>query len=679
MKPMLTRRIIVLGIAMLAAARGSNAQPAVATPAETPPPAEVHGSFDVGYRFTDITGSADTFHQLFGLSDGARLFGVDVRTTGGDNAFADSFALNSSGLGGDPFPTLQVTLAKARRYDLRVNWRSHEFFSVAPLTPDSIDGFDTRAVTDAHSWQSRRRLGSVALTVDATRRLRFLFGYDRNVRDGTAGSTRAIDFVGAPSSWGAFARANPYPVEGPLDDTANRFAGGVSYGGEQWTFNYKAGYQTYDETQTLAAETLPERSINVADQATATELLSAFHWSQARSLTTPFSELSFVGRLSDTFEWRGEHIYYRYEGPSSLDAAFEGVARTNSAGTAFAPYDIAIATKGQTGENNHVLGQGLTYRPSNTWAFDLDYRYSRFATETTGQLMSEWALAAGANPQATSEEDDTEWRQTLHTVDVTAMWEPLRSLSIRPGVRLAQRDVTAREDGNVVESTTGREQTAWPELSVAYRPTRAFSARGVLKNSYSDASYTRMSPLQRNNAHLVVTVKPATGLTIDMSVDRTDSEALASGFVSNLRSASFQTSYDLSDRFSVMGGFEYQSYLGLGTATFVRGPAPIVSDEMRDREILHLWLAGVTAKLTSHLGIIATGNFNTTQGTDTIVGEPPLYGPTTFPYGTVSVYYDVPMVGKVSVDLQRTYYFQEILPLNDFRANLVTIRYSRGF
>jgi hypothetical protein len=43
------------------------------------------------------------------------------------------------------------------------------------------------------------------------------------------------------------------------------------------------------------------------------------------------------------------------------------------------------------------------------------------------------------------------------------------------------------------------------------------------------------------------------------------------------------------------------------------------------------------------------------------------------------LYYEIPRVGRVSVDVQRTYLFQELLPLNDFRATLVTVRYSRGF
>jgi hypothetical protein len=51
----------------------------------------------------------------------------------------------------------------------------------------------------------------------------------------------------------------------------------------------------------------------------------------------------------------------------------------------------------------------------------------------------------------------------------------------------------------------------------------------------------------------------------------------------------------------------------------------------------------------------------------------------TFPFGTVSVSYDVPRAGKVSLDVQRMHYFQDLLPRNDVRASLVTLRYTRGF
>jgi hypothetical protein len=124
----------------------------------------------------------------------------------------------------------------------------------------------------------------------------------------------------------------------------------------------------------------------------------------------------------------------------------------------------------------------------------------------------------------------------------------------------------------------------------------------------------------------------------------------------------------LSDRFSITGGLDYQSFLGTGSVTFLRGTPPITNIPMRDREIDRVWQAGVIGRPASRLGITATANFDRTSGFDAIAGDPPLYGLLSFTYGTGSIYYDIPRTGRIAVDLQRTYLIQDLLPLNNFSA-----------
>ena len=38
-----------------------------------------------------------------------------------------------------------------------------------------------------------------------------------------------------------------------------------------------------------------------------------------------------------------------------------------------------------------------------------------------------------------------------------------------------------------------------------------------------------------------------------------------------------------------------------------------------------------------------------------------------------------PRLGRLSVDLQRSYYLEEIIRANDFQSNLLTIRWTRDF
>jgi opacity protein-like surface antigen len=642
---------------------------------------DVHGSAEVGYRFTDTSGSSQTFHQLFDLSEGTRLFGLELRGEArADHApIADTFVFSASGLGGDPFPTLQFTARKARRYDLRVNWRRSRFFSAAPITPNSIDGLDTRAVTDRHQWSTSRRIADVALTVDASSRLHLQFGYARVSRSGSLDSTRSLDFVGSPSTWGAFARANPYPVVAPIDDSSNRVSGGLTYGGHDWTVHYQAGYQRLSERQVFAAAALPERSINLGDAVTANESLSGLSYDQDRRLSGPFSELSYVARLHPRIEWRGDYLYSRYRGPFGFNARYQGSARTT--GTAVSPYDVTATASGETSAPNQMLGQGVAYALMDRWKVDLHYQYSRMSSDTSGELSSLLAIypPAGAGSVPSSETDDLSWRQAVHALDLTTTWEPTAAWTIKPGVRVSRRDIEMRADGTVDPATSERIRTVFPELTVGYRPDPRFSARGSYTASYSDAAYTRLSPAQRTVGRVSIRLQPVEALTIDLSANRINADLFTAAFTSHTRLAAAQISYSLSDRLTVLGGLDYQTFLGLGSVSFLRGTLPIADDQMTDREIDRIWQGGATVKVSSRVGITASGNFQRTTGTDSIVGEPPLYGASTFPYVTASAYVDLPRAGRLTLDVQRTYLFQELLPLNDFRATLVTIRYSHGF
>jgi hypothetical protein len=51
----------------------------------------------------------------------------------------------------------------------------------------------------------------------------------------------------------------------------------------------------------------------------------------------------------------------------------------------------------------------------------------------------------------------------------------------------------------------------------------------------------------------------------------------------------------------------------------------------------------------------------------------------TWPFATGTVYYDFPKAGRLSIDLQRTYYIEEIITANNFGANVLAIRWTRDF
>ncbi len=103
-----------------------------------------------------------------------------------------------------------------------------------------------------------------------------------------------------------------------------------------------------------------------------------------------------------------------------------------------------------------------------------------------------------------------------------------------------------------------------------------------------------------------------------------------------------------------------------------------------------MWSGGIDAKPSKRVGFRLSGNFDRSSGVGAIRGvppantpatynEPPAYGPLTWPLITGTAYYDLPIAGQIAVDLQRTYYSEKIVTVNNFSANLLTIRWTKAF
>src|SRR5262245_4508173 len=208
---------------------------------------ENQGSVTAGYRFTDSSGRRDKYYELLDLRRGFRVNEFDLfgRASEKGSGLADSYSLNASGLGGDPYPGGQASISKAGLYDLRINYRQHYYYW--NRNDDQPNPAGLPGLTINHDWATVRKLGSMNFTLHATEHLRSTFEYNRSAREGPTFVTRALNYFGAPDTWGGFTRANPYYLQAPVNEVANRFVGGISYNWRDWDFFYRTGYQTFEQ------------------------------------------------------------------------------------------------------------------------------------------------------------------------------------------------------------------------------------------------------------------------------------------------------------------------------------------------------------------------------------------------------------------------------------------------
>ena len=239
-------------------------------------------------------------------------------------------------------------------------------------------------------------------------------------------------------------------------------------------------------------------------------------------------------------------------------------------------------------------------------------------------------------------------------------------------------DVVSIDNGVTDPSLTLQTKTAMPEISFGYQPSKMFSIRGDLHSLDNGASYTAITPHTQVGGHLVGRVQFKPKLSFEDDMNLSNSKFLDTNYHNNIHSNAATLSYTLNERFSIFGGFSYLSYFAQGNIVYARGTPPL-NDLLRDQEIDRVWQGGVEAKPTKRFGLRLSGNYDRSTGLGAISGEPPAYGPLTFPLVTGTVYYSFPKAGRLSIDLQRTYYIEQIVPGNNFQANLLTIRWTRDF
>ena len=635
------------------------------------------GSVTAGYRFTDVKGYEPMYLQLFDLQKGFRIpdFNMFGEAQEGTNPFADSFSVTTSGLGGDPFPTAQMSVIKNKLYDFRASWRQSYYYwneNDNVILPLGLAG-----LTSNHDWATVRKFGTADLTLHATNNLRFNFDYYHTTDSGATFTTRSPDLFGAPGFWGSYARANPYYLDAPVNDSTNRFTGGIDYTWHSWSFHYNLGYQTYDETLSLNNVGFPQQSINTnpTRPPTATTPLLGLSWTQARRFDTPISEFSFVGKPTSKLEWRGGYMYYRYRGPATLDQSFNGIAPDSTG--ALSPYSVSQGARATTTEPNHILSQGFTYQVKDWWDINFDYRYSRFTSESIGNFQSLFSQGTSGAVPSTGQTNIV-WRDGLNDFDLNMNFAPFGTLVIRPGIRFLKADVLNLVDGVSDPARTLRTNTVWPEISVGYEPTKVFSIRGDLHSFTNGASYTAITPHTQVGGHVMFRVQPIDKLSIEDELTLTNSKLIDTNYRNNIHSNAATISYSFSDQFSIFGGFSYESYYAQGNIEYIRGTLPH-SNFLQDQEVNRVWQGGLEAKPVKYFGLRLTGNYDRTTGLGLISGEPPAYGPLRWPLVTGTVYFDFPKAGRLSVDLQRTYYIEEIVTANNFSANLLMIRWARSF
>ena len=154
----------------------------------------IQQSVELGYRVTDVTGSASMYNTLVNLQTGPRILeqSLEMQSMTHDNFF-DSLTANSFGWGGDPSNGAWLRAIKYRLYNFSASFRRDQnYFDynlfANPLNPPTATPV-VNVNTSPHAYYNPRRMYNFGLTLFAQRRLSILLDYNRNRVEGTSFSS----------------------------------------------------------------------------------------------------------------------------------------------------------------------------------------------------------------------------------------------------------------------------------------------------------------------------------------------------------------------------------------------------------------------------------------------------------------------------------------------------------
>jgi predicted porin len=196
------------------------------------------GHFAVGYRDVDVSGDEAKYDQHINLDDGARLFDLGFvfqpqRDESSPADMPDRVEFNASGLGGDPYESLQLRIKKYGAYRFKYDRRSSDYFYEDLLLLPEDASIEGSTGGDFHHFDFERVRDSLDLDIDLNDRATLSLGFDRHDKNGDSTTTLDVE-------------REEFELDKPIDETLEAYNVGLRYGWDKVTLTITERWQDYD-------------------------------------------------------------------------------------------------------------------------------------------------------------------------------------------------------------------------------------------------------------------------------------------------------------------------------------------------------------------------------------------------------------------------------------------------
>jgi len=288
--------------------------------------------FETGYRFHSVDGNRGRYRSDVNFGNGVRLLQshLTVHSKEGHGRLFDEIALNTQGLGNDPYQSSALRIQRNSLYRYEMNWRINEYVNPG-LTTGTLGG---------HFLNTRRQLQDHQFTLFPQSSFRLFAGYSRNTQDGPGlTSVQLFD-----------SRGDEFPLLAGIGRRQRDYHVGAEVGLMGFHFTVLRGWQQFRESTPYRLEG-PSAGVNANDTTTLTSLSRA----EPFEGSTPFWRFLLNRETRGWFSANGRFSYAGSRRNFLLEEAAIGTARFGAA------------------QNRQILVAGSGRRPVSTGALTLGF------------------------------------------------------------------------------------------------------------------------------------------------------------------------------------------------------------------------------------------------------------------------------------------------------------------
>jgi hypothetical protein len=499
----------------------------------------IHSSGEIGYRSTNLSGSANMYDTLVNLQSGPRLLDetISMQSITHQGVLFDNLYVSSFGWGGDPNNVLRARIDKNKWYNFVGSFRRDQNFSdfdllANPLNPPTSTP-SIPALNSPHLFDTTRRMSDVDLTFLPQSRVSFRVGYSHNNMTGPSYSSvhEGTDAL-LLQNWNTTMNSYRFGFDWKA---ARRTI--VSY--DQIFDYYKGdtGYQLAPFAPALLPTGVPvelglpfdtTNSVPCAVKPPATSLINAsgvltnvncngyFGYSRNQRIRTsaPTERVSLRSNYFRRLDLLGSFSYSSADMSTPLDENFAGLlTRThtlafNGTGTASARRISDVLDLEAT---LHLTKHLRLIEKFYYWAYRIPENGNFNEVDSNCTVAATCTLLtspAATTPTAVSTLTLTSFNQTWMKNQTELAWDISKKAGVRIGYRYGDRAFNHFVDYQPgdVDHFVGLEKTAL--LGLWARPTHAWRLNFDVEHTNYNAVFVRLSPRKEARYRFQTTYTP---------------------------------------------------------------------------------------------------------------------------------------------------------------------------